>query len=141
MPKVLLIEDDESVQALYKRVFSLEGFEIEIADGGQAGLDRVEAYHPDIVLLDMMMPSMNGLEVLSKLKASPSTNQIPVIALTNISEMRISEEAISRGAAMYLIKSDTEPDKAVSIVRDLLSKYGSNATTNPSEAPDPTEPS
>jgi CheY-like chemotaxis protein len=82
---------------------------------------------------------MNGLEVLRKLKADPATSQIPVIVLTNVSEMRISEDAISQGANMYLIKSDTEPDAAVDMVRDMLSKYGSDTTTDSSAAtPTPT---
>jgi len=140
MSKVLLIEDDEAVQTLYKRVFSLEGFDIEIADGGQAGLDKVGVFQPDIILLDMMMPGMNGLEVLRRLKADSTTSQIPVIALTNVSELRITEDALSLGANLYLSKSDTEPDNAVQIVRDMLSKYGSGTATAPSPVPTPPTP-
>lgn len=120
MAKVLLIEDDPLIYRLYKKLFTLEKFEIQLAQNGQEGLDKLKTFQPDIILLDIMMPTMNGLEVLSKLKSEPSTKDIPVVVLTNIADMNITNRAISAGAVQCIIKSQTDPSEVVSSVRGVL---------------------
>lgn len=120
MTKVLIIDDDGTMRSLYERVFTLEGFTVELADSGKTGMEKVQTTNPDIVLLDMMMPVINGLEVLEKIKADPATSHIPVIVMSNYSELSISTRAIQLGADQYLIKSDTDPSNAVEIVRKTL---------------------
>jgi DNA-binding response OmpR family regulator len=66
MTKVLLIEDDPLIYRLYQKLFSLEGFEIELAENGQLGLEKLKTFHPDILLMDIMMPTMNGIEMLTQ---------------------------------------------------------------------------
>jgi CheY-like chemotaxis protein len=120
MTKVLIIDDDELMQTLYQRVFSLEGFEVAIAISGAAGLEKAVSFQPDIILLDMMMPVVNGLEVLGKLKADPAVKQIPVIVCSNYSEQSMLNRAIALGASHYLVKSDSDPDEVLRIVRGVL---------------------
>jgi two-component system, OmpR family, response regulator CpxR len=122
MQKILLVEDDPLIYRLYKKIFTLEGFEIEIAENGQLGLDKLATYHPDIILLDIMMKTMNGLEMLGDLKLSPATKDIPVIVLTNVSDMKITSLATEKGAEQVLIKSETEPDTVIALVRGVLAK-------------------
>src|SRR4051812_11648286 len=83
--KILLVEDDALIYRMYQKAFELEGFEIEIAEDGQKGLDKLATFTPDIILLDIMMPNMNGVEMLAKLKENPATKDIPTVVLTNVS--------------------------------------------------------
>lgn len=122
MQKILMIEDDPLVGRLYKRVFELEGFTIEWAENGQDGLDKIKDFQPDIILLDVMMKGLNGLEVLTRLKEEPKTAGIPVLVLTNVSDTRITQLATEKGAVASLIKSETEPDGVVEMVKGVLAK-------------------
>src|SRR6266567_9543916 len=122
MPKVLIIDDDQSMQSLYQRSFSLGGFEVAVAQGGNEGFEMAQTGKPDIILLDMMMPGVNGLEVLEKLKADAATKTIPVIVMSNYSEQNITNRATELGADQYFIKSDIDPTALVDIVRDMLSR-------------------
>jgi len=120
MAKVLIIDDDQSMQSLYQRIFTLEGFEVEVASGGIEGVEKALSGSPDIILLDMMMPVVNGLEVLSKLKADDRLKDIPVIVMSNYSEMGITAHAMELGATQYFVKSDIEPVNLVAVVRTTL---------------------
>jgi CheY-like chemotaxis protein len=122
MAKILLIEDDPLIFRLYQRLFSLEGFQIEIAENGQAGLDKLNSFTPDIILLDIMMPTMNGIEMMSRLKDDEITKNIPVVVLTNLSDMRVTNMALAKGAVLYIIKSQTEPADVIATVKSVLEK-------------------
>jgi CheY-like chemotaxis protein len=122
MTKVLLIEDDPLIYRLYQKLFSLEGYEIELAENGQLGLEKLKTFHPDILLMDIMMPTMNGLEMLTELKSKPETKDIPVVVLTNIADMNITQMALSKGANLCIIKSQTEPSDVINSVNAVLSK-------------------
>lgn len=82
MPAILLIDDDKDFSGLAAAHFSKQGYEVTLAEGGREGLDKAAAARPDIVLLDIMMPDMNGVEVLRELNSDPDTSDIPVIILT-----------------------------------------------------------
>ena len=125
MTKVLLIEDDPLIYRLYKKLFTLEKFEIELAENGQLGLDKLQTYHPDIILLDVMMPTMNGIEMLTKLKSDQETKDIPVVVLTNMSDFTVTNMALSRGAALCIIKSETDPSEVIASVKAVLAKRSS----------------
>ena len=141
MTKILLIEDDPLIYRLYQKLFALEGFEIELAENGELGLKKLETFTPDILLMDIMMPTMNGLEMLTKLKEDPKTKDIPVIVLTNIADMNITQMALSKGAVLCIIKSQTEPSDVVKSVRGVLSKTDAEqlnpASENISNSPNP----
>jgi CheY-like chemotaxis protein len=122
MSKILLVEDDELIVRLYEKLFKLEGFEIAVANNGQAGLDKLKEDKPDIILLDVMMPQMNGLEMLGKLKEDENIKDIPVVVLTNVADVSIANEAISRGAVLSLVKSESEPEDVVAAVNGVLER-------------------
>lgn len=124
MTKILLVEDDPLIYRMYQKLFTLEGYETEIAENGQEGLDKLEQFTPDIILLDIMMPTMNGVEMLAKLRADPKTKDIPVVVLTNMSDIRVSNEVFSKGANLSIVKSETEPDQVIAWIKSVLSKNG-----------------
>ncbi len=120
MYKVLLVEDDPLMSRMYQRMFSYKELEVELAGNGQAGLDKLIDFHPDIVLVDIMMPIMDGVEMVTRLKANPTTKALPVIMLTNLSDLKKADAAIAAGALKYFIKSKYDPDKMADTIKDLL---------------------
>jgi len=122
MKKILLVEDDPLIYRMYQKAFGLAGFETEIAENGQAGLDILATFHPDIILLDIMMPTMNGVEMLDKLKAEPTTQAIPVVVLTNMSEAQVTSQVFAKGASLTIVKSETDPDQVIAWINSVLDK-------------------
>ena len=120
MKKIVLVEDDEMVARMYQKVFSLGGFAVVVASDGEEGLGKIRQILPDLVILDVMMPKMNGLEVLDKLKHDQATKDIPVIMLTNLSLSEEVKLALENGAARYLIKCENEPKKVFEVAQELL---------------------
>ncbi len=120
MAKILIIEDDPYVRNLYQRIFSFQKHIITIAADGPEGLEAAKRDKPNLILLDIMMPKMNGLEVLAKLKEDETTKSITVLMLTNFGEEKIVSEAIANGAEGVLIKSDFAPDKLVAEVEKYI---------------------
>jgi CheY-like chemotaxis protein len=123
MLKILIVEDDPLMMRMYQKAFQFEGYDVAIASNGEEGLDQIRALKPTIVLLDVMMPKMNGLEVLEKVKADPETKAIPVIMLTNLAGERDAEEAIMKGAVKYIVKSEHDPQETVAMVKEILAGY------------------
>lgn len=120
MAKVLIIEDDPLISRMYQKIFTFEKYEVEMAKDGQEGLDKARQTKPSVILLDVMMPKMNGLQVLERLKADPATKSIPVLILTNLSGQLDAETAISKGAVKYIVKSEHEPKEVADIVKKIL---------------------
>ncbi|OGM14309.1 hypothetical protein A3A76_00080 [Candidatus Woesebacteria bacterium RIFCSPLOWO2_01_FULL_39_23] len=139
MAKVLLIEDDPLVVRMYQKVLSFEGFEIEVAADGREGLKKAETLKPDLIFCDIMMPKMNGIEVLDRLKANPDTQAIPVIMLTNLSGTRDAEIAISKGAFAYMVKSEYRPKEVAAYAKEFI--QSKSAGTTPSKDKDTSAPS
>lgn len=121
MSKILLIEDDPLMMNLYENIFKREGFEVDIAQSGAEGLVKAKEVSYDIILLDIMMPEMDGFEVLQKLKADGATKNIPVVTLTNLAGDADAKRAIKLGAIKYLIKSEYDPVEISKMVKDVLS--------------------
>lgn len=122
MYKVLLVEDDPLMSNMYQRVFAHKGLEVEHVGNGQAGLDALKTTRPDIILADIMMPMMNGVEMVARIKADPATSDIPVMMLTNLSDLKTAEEAVTKGAVRYFIKSKYDPDQIADAINEVLSK-------------------
>lgn len=122
MTKILLVEDDPVINKMYSRLFKLEGYEVVVAVDGLDGLEKLKTFTPDIIMLDIMMPKMNGVEMLGKIKENPSTQNIPTIVLTNMSDMRVSNEIFAKGVNLSIIKSEMEPDMVISWVKSVLAK-------------------
>jgi CheY-like chemotaxis protein len=122
MSKVLLVEDDPIIIRLYTKTLQLEGFDVQEADNGLSALEQIPNFKPDIILLDIMMPTMNGIEFLKRITAGTEEGKIPVIVLTNVSDSDVTMEAVHAGASLILIKSQTEPDDVVKAVKGVLNK-------------------
>lgn len=133
MAKVLIVEDDPLVLRMYQKVLKFEGMEVFTAENGIDGIEAVKKHKPDLVLLDIMMPKMNGIEVLDRLKADKETADIPVIMLTNLSGEHDTDNAIKRGAVAYLVKSQYRPKEVVEKVKEVLSKLKKTQPTPASE--------
>ena len=102
--RVLVVDDDPVIQKLLKVNFEMEGYEVLSAADGAEGLDQAKAGNPDVIILDVMMPKMNGLEVLAALKADSSLDTIPVILLSAKAQAGDVQAGIDRGANAYVTK-------------------------------------
>lgn len=122
---VLLVDDDVTLADMYSERLKAAGYEVVRAMNGEEGLEEVKAHKPDIILLDIMMPIVNGLDVLKQLKADPATEHIPVILLTALIQELDKVKAISSGAAEYYVKSGTVPGDLIKHIDDILGQNGS----------------
>ncbi|EKE19321.1 MAG: two-component transcriptional regulator [uncultured bacterium] len=118
--KILIVEDDVFIRDIYQVKFSNEGFDVIIAENGVKAMGILEQETPDVILLDIMMSQMNGMEVLKEIKEKEMLKEIPIIMLTNISEKEKVTEGLDLGANDYLIKSHFTPSEVVSKVNALL---------------------
>ncbi len=124
MGKILLIvEDDPLMQRMYQKIFTFEKYEVATASNGEEGLDKVRTLKPTVVLLDVMMPKMNGLQVLEKIKADPDIKHIPVIMLTNLAGEKDAESALMKGAVKYIVKSEHDPKQIVAMVKEIIAAH------------------
>lgn len=120
--RVAVIEDDSFLAGMYEHKISLEHMVPLLAYDGEAGLELIRKQKPDIVLLDIMMPKMDGWEVLRAMRASPETKTIPVIMLTNLGQKEDVDLALKSGANDYLIKAHFNPQEVVDRIRELIAK-------------------
>jgi DNA-binding response OmpR family regulator len=124
MAKILLIDDDKLMVKMYQGKFEDDGYSVAIAVDGESGFDRALEFKPDLILLDIMMPKVNGLEMLKKLKSNDKTKKIPVILLTNVGG---SDEDIKRGlglgAVAYMVKAHYDAKDVVAKVKEILGGY------------------
>lgn len=118
--KILLVEDDPFLLSMYATKFELEKFQVISAEDGEIGLHLVKKTKPDIILLDILMPKMNGFEVLERLKKDPETRKIPVILLTNLNQKDEIERGMSLGADDYLIKAHFMPSEVVEKIKKVI---------------------
>jgi len=119
---LLLIEDDPLMLRMYKKLFELEGYEILLAEGGQEGIVKAIENKPALILLDIMMPKMDGFEVLKSLKGNNNTKDIPVVVLTNLAGQQDAERALTMGAKKYIIKSEQDPKEVAQMVKMTLNE-------------------
>lgn len=118
MSKILLVEDDSLMVKMYNMKFTHDGFDVEVALDGQAGLDKAKSTKPDIIVLDIMLPKMSGAEVMEELREGENTKNIPVIVLTNLNA---TEEDVKKckelGAKEVLMKTEITPQEVVDKIR------------------------
>ena len=120
--KTIVLADDESYIAIaYRDGLERAGFAVTVANNGQDALGAVTLIKPDIVLLDLIMPKMNGFEVLKAIKADPALSNIPVIVLSNLSQVTDEAEVLRLGATDFLIKSDFSLKQIIEKVELVLS--------------------
>ena len=119
-PLVLLIEDDTFLGNIYKTKFEMEKFKVIVATDGLEGLEMAKKKKPDIILLDILMPKMDGFEVLENLKKDKSLVSIPVVLLTNLGQKDDVDKGLGLGAVDYLIKAHYKPSETVDKVKSVL---------------------
>lgn len=120
LQKVLLIEDEVLILRMYEKIFSFEGFNVVTSVDGVEGLEKAKSEQPNLILLDIMMPKMDGLRVLEQLKADDATKEIPVVVLTNLSSDVVIKDAFAKGAVGYLVKSEVVNEKIVEEIKQYL---------------------
>lgn len=121
-PIIALIEDDTFLAGMYVTKLSLEGFAVKLATDGQAGLKLVQTEHPELVLLDLVLPKLAGLDVLKAIRSDAKLKLTPVIVLTNLGDRETIERAMGLGATDYVIKAHFLPSEVVSKVQRLLQR-------------------
>ena len=123
--KILVVEDDQFLRELYNQLLTEEGYEVDLAADGEEGLTKISKGGYDLVLLDIMLPKMDGLEILRRYKKQPSEKPNgSVVLLTNLGQDSIIKEGFNLGASGYLIKSSMNPDQVLSEVKVFLTKSG-----------------
>jgi len=118
--KILIIEDDEFLRELIGQKLTREGYIIVEAEDGERGIEAVKKEKPDLVLLDLILPGVDGFEVLSQIKKDPSTAQVPVLILSNLGQKDDIERGLKLGAVDYLIKAQFTPGEIVKKIAKVL---------------------
>lgn len=121
-PKVVVIEDDHDLRYLYQLKLENEGFVVRTANNGEEGLQVVESVRPDIILLDLMMPVMDGAEMLAKLRATDWGSGIRVVILTNISKDEAPQALRFLRVDRYIVKAHHTPAQVIGVVHDIIGR-------------------
>jgi len=120
MTKIAIIEDDQVISQMYRMKFEADGFEVQLAGDGKRGVALAEAFKPDMILLDLQMPEMDGGEALRIIRGSDWGKLIPVIILTNMGEEESPKDIRSLGIHSYIVKADLTPRQVVQRVKEAL---------------------
>lgn len=120
MIKIAIIEDDPTISQMYRMKFESDGFEVRLAANGQIGVEVVEKFQPDIILLDLQMPEMNGTEALRYIRYKDWGKTIPVIVLTNLGEEEAPREIKELGVHSYIVKANLTPRQVVEQVKSAI---------------------
>lgn len=120
---LLLIEDDAFLASMYKTKFEQQGFKVMMADNGEDGLVDARRKKPDVIVLELLLPRVDGFTVLTELKRDRATASIPVILLTNLGQKEDVQKGLGLGAADYLIKTHFKPSETVAAVKRVLESH------------------
>jgi DNA-binding response OmpR family regulator len=118
--KILIIEDDFYIQDIYKNYLEEAGFDVTVSVDGQQGLKQATAIKPAVILLDIMLPVMNGVTVLKMLKEDSVTSKIPVVLITNLGQRDVIVDAFNHGAQGFLLKVRCDQDTLLNTVREYI---------------------
>ena len=122
MTKILVVEDEEILRTALAEELKQENFEVVTAKDGQDGVEKATAEKPDLILLDLVMPRLDGLGALKELKAKDDTKEIPVVILTNLSDYDKVSDALSLGAMDYLVKANYRLEELVNKIKTVLER-------------------
>lgn len=118
--KIMIVDDDPALGEMYQRIFTDEGYAVVWVQDGEQALTKIMAEKPDLLLLDVMMPKIQGLDVLDIIKATPSTEQTKIIILTALSDEQVIAKARQFGAIDVIVKSQVEMSQVVAKVKAAL---------------------
>lgn len=125
--KILIVEDDMYINKMYQLKLNLEGYEVEIAENGRIGVEKAKLFKPNIMLLDILMPEMDGFEVLKVIKADNDTKKIPVLIMSNLGQEDHIQKGKELGAVGYIVKTQYTPAKVVETIKEVLLREKSGA--------------
>lgn len=117
MKKILFIEDESALQKTFGDILRKEGYEMISALDGEEGLKLAKTEKPDLILLDLILPKVNGFEVLRQLKENSETKEIPIIILTNLEDIEDINKALELGATTYLVKASYSPEEVLEKIK------------------------
>ena len=120
--KILIVDDDPFILDMYILKFKEKGFDVDTARDGKTALEKIDSYDPEVVLLDVVMPVMDGFEVLQELKKRKSASRAKIVLLTNLGQKEDVERGMELGAHDYIIKAHFTPSEVVEKVKSLLQK-------------------
>lgn len=118
--RVAIIEDDQAISQMYRIKFEAEGYEVETAANGKLGLELADKMRPDIILLDLMMPEMNGDEMLTQLRKTDWGKDIRVVILTNMGEQEAPAGLKELGVKRFIVKAEMTPRQVAEMVKAEL---------------------
>ncbi|MDP3973808.1 MAG: response regulator [Candidatus Daviesbacteria bacterium] len=123
MKRILIVEDDQFLREFYQELLEAEGYILDTASEGETGLRKIQQNEYDLILLDIMLPKLNGIQILSQLKTQRAKNaKAPIVVLTNLGQDVTIKQCFDLGAAGYLIKSALNPDEVLNEVKSYLQK-------------------
>jgi DNA-binding response OmpR family regulator len=120
MTKIAIIEDDPVISQMYRMKFEADGFDVQLANNGKRGVDMVESFAPDIILMDLQMPEMGGAEALGIIRKHEWGKHVPVIILTNLGEEEAPKNIRELGIHSYIVKAELTPRQVVGRVKEAL---------------------
>jgi DNA-binding response OmpR family regulator len=120
MSKIAIVEDDVAISQMYRIKFEAEGYEVDTAENGKIGLALIEDMKPDMILLDLMMPEMDGEEMLTKLRATSYGKNIKVIILTNMGETEVPASIKEMNVEAFILKANMTPRQVAELVKEHL---------------------
>ena len=122
MVKIAIIEDDATISQMYRMKFEADGFDVRLAGNGIIGVSLIDSFRPDVILLDIQMPEMDGAEALRRIRSHAWGKTIPVIVLTNLGEEEAPREMRSLGIQGYIVKANLTPRQVVAQVKAITAK-------------------
>lgn len=126
--KILIVEDDVFIRDIYQKTLIKAGYSIEIAEDGESAVQKATTKQYDLILLDIMLPKVSGIDVLKKIRAStPPHNATPVILITNLTDENVVKDALAHGVNGYLLKAEVSPETMIQEVNMLFEKQQSTS--------------
>jgi CheY-like chemotaxis protein len=133
--KILYIEDDFFIGDLYRRQLLQAGYVVDIVQDGKSGLEQALRGNYNLILLDVMLPGMDGIEILKHLKTEPSTQKIPIVMLSNLAQDSVMQESKTLGAEAYWIKDQMLPAQLVEEVNNIFFKIENGLAVTATQEP------
>jgi len=131
MKKILFIEDDQVVANVYRNKLAVEGYQVETAPDGEAGLKTMRTFKPDTIILDLMLPGMSGLDVIKQVRSEEEFTKTPIIVFSNTYLTNMIQEAWKAGATKCISKSNCSPKEVIEVVRHTIGDSGAFPTSGP----------
>jgi DNA-binding response OmpR family regulator len=126
--KILIIEDDQIVANIYRNKFSIEGYQVEVALDGQSGMEMLNSFRPDAVVLDLMLPKITGVDLMKQIRSKSDFQQLPVIVFSNTYLTNMVQEAWKAGATKCLSKANCTPKQVIEVLRTTINNGETNGT-------------